>query len=57
MACRHRYETLQQTIRGGRIVADTCRCIKCGMIREMRDPERPIGPYVEGGADEQEVSK
>lgn len=45
--CRHRYETLQQTIRGGMIVADTCRCVNCGVIRETRNVERPIGPHVE----------
>jgi hypothetical protein len=41
MKCRHDYETLQQTIKNGFIVADVCRCVKCGVIRRSEVKDEP----------------
>lgn len=33
MRCNHKWIVLQQTIKAGFVVAETCRCEKCGTIR------------------------
>lgn len=40
MKChRHKYEVLASTIKQGVIVAQTCRCVKCRIIRVESDPK------------------
>jgi hypothetical protein len=41
MACRHMWVSLDRTVKNRIIVAETCRCVKCGSIRHEQGPGEP----------------